>query len=551
MSVHRIVGTETEYGIIAPDQPTANPVALSTFFVRSYSPFSRHGGTTTTSTPVFFDYYGEDPLRDARGFSLTRASADPSQLTDDPSRPAPSGPSTRTPQSGVHTRTTLWLPTRCIQQKVARPSPEVALTATAANCILSNGARFYVDHAHPEYSSPETLTPRQAVLYDRAGEELARRAMTASAKEGHHIVVYKNNVDGKGASYGTHENYLIDRGMNFHQLAQVLIPFFATRVILCGSGRVGIGQRSEHAGFQISARADYVENDIGLETTFNRPIVNTRDEPHADARRFRRLHVIGGDANQFDISLLLKIGTTSAVLWLCEHTDFLHTFRDYMFAGDPVKEVWNISHDTTLTYRSLTCGGKELSALDYQQFFLDTYVQAATAQNVFDEEAQFLVHHWQQVLTGLATDRMAIADSVEWVAKLNLLDAMRQRLGSDWSHPKLAAMDLMWADMRLESSLVASMDRAGQVQRIFSAEHVSQALDQPPTNTRAWLRGKLVSDYDELLRAGWCTALLDTGEKDLIRVTLGQPAQLTSQVRQALDSGSIQAVIDALICEEM
>ena len=285
MTARRITGLETEFGILEPARPRANPIALSADVVEAYAGLCR--------ARVAWDFHGEDPLNDARGYRLDRASAHPSQLTDAPE-------AERTPA------------------RLGRGEALDLRRPRASNAVLTNGARLYVDHAHPEYSSPETATPREAVLWDRAGEHVMRRAMEALASEGRDVVVYKNNVDGKGAAYGSHENYLVSRKVGFGEVIRYLTPFFVTRQILCGSGRLGIGQRSETPGFQISQRADYVESDVGLETTFNRPIINTRDEPHADAAAYRRLHVIGGDANLFDVSNLLKVGTTSLVLWLLE-----------------------------------------------------------------------------------------------------------------------------------------------------------------------------------------------------------------------------------------
>ena len=294
--VTRPVGLETEFGVLRPGDAYANPVVLSTRVVEAYCAGS---GVPT----VRWDYEGEDPLADLRGGRLRRSAAHPSQLTDDPARPAPSGdaPSADAGETAD--------PPPAPWGSRARPSAAEAALPRATTAVLVNGARFYVDHAHPEYSSPEVLTPRDALIWDRAGEVVARRAMTALGDEGDRdgtpveIVLYKNNVDGKGAAYGSHENYLVRRDVPFEELAAVLTPFLVTRPVIAGAGRVGIGQRSEHPGFQVSQRADYVESEIGLQTTFNRPIINTRDEPHADNARWRRLHVINGDANRFDVPI--------------------------------------------------------------------------------------------------------------------------------------------------------------------------------------------------------------------------------------------------------
>ena len=231
------------------------------------------------------------------------------------STPATS-PSTPAPASDVELPPAPW-GTR------PRPSAAEAALPRATTAVLPNGARLYVDHAHPEYSSPEVLTPRDAVTWDRAGEVVARRAMVAlAAGEGgtvaDDVVLYKNNVDGKGAAYGSHENFLVRRDLDVNVLSAALIPFLVTRPVLVGAGRVGIGQESERTGYQMSSRSDFFEAEVGLETTFKRPIINTRDEPHADPDVWRRLHVIIGDANQADVAGLVKVGATSLVLRLIE-----------------------------------------------------------------------------------------------------------------------------------------------------------------------------------------------------------------------------------------
>ena len=509
--VTRPVGLETEFGVLRPGDAYANPVVLSTRVVEAYSV----GAGVPTAR---WDYEGEDPLADLRGGRLRRSAAHPSQLTDDPARPAPSGDVPPAPWGSR-----------------ARPSAAEAALPRATTAVLVNGARFYVDHAHPEYSSPEVLTPRDALIWDRAGEVVARRAMTAldegSVDAPAQIVLYKNNVDGKGAAYGSHENYLVRRDVPFEALAEVLTPFLVTRPVLVGSGRVGIGQRSERPGFQISQRADYVESEIGLQTTFNRPIINTRDEPHADNARWRRLHVINGDANRFDVPIYLKIATTDLLLWFLEQaytegsdrfTEALTRLRRLTIIGDPVEEHWALSHDPTLSHELRTQSGS-MTALAIQRAFLDVISPAVT--RVEDAQAHRALALWRQVLDVLEQWRHdgagPAAQMVEWVAKYELCEGLRRRSGTGWDDPRLAALDIQWADLRPGRSVVDRLDAAGRIHRLASEAEIQRAADTPPEGTRAAIRGTAIRRHPQIVGASWTCLLLDVpGAPELARLRL-------------------------------
>src|SRR6187431_2164180 len=326
------MGIETEYGILQPGRPMANPMLLSSHVVAVHAA-AREGARAKAR----WDYDDEDPLHDARGFHLQRASAHPSLLTDDPEKPAPSG-----------------------------DGPQALPRATTE------------EYEDPEYSSPEVTNPLDAVRWDRAGERVMLASVRALASTAAlpDVALYKNNVDGKGATYGMHENYLVDRAVPFHDLAARLIPFFVTRQAFTGAGRVGLGQRGEEPGFQLSQRADYIEAEIGLETTLRRPIVNTRDEPHADPDRWRRLHVIIGDATMLEVATYLRLGTASLVLWLIERAvaeggaGGALALVDRLALRDPVAAVHTVSHDLTLTARLELTDGRRLTALEIQQEYL-------------------------------------------------------------------------------------------------------------------------------------------------------------------------------------
>ena len=522
--VTRPVGLETEFGVLRPGDAYANPVVLSTRVVEAYC---AGAGVPT----VRWDYEGEDPLADLRGGRLRRSAAHPSQLTDDPTRPAPSGDAS--PADAGETAD----PPPAPWGSRARPSAAEAALPRATTAVLVNGARFYVDHAHPEYSSPEVLTPRDALIWDRAGEVVARRAMTALGDEGDRdgtpaeIVLYKNNVDGKGAAYGSHENYLVRRDVPFEELAAVLTPFLVTRPVLAGAGRVGIGQHSQRPGFQISQRADYVESEIGLQTTFNRPIINTRDEPHANGARWRRLHVINGDANRFDVPIYLKVATTDLILWFLEqaHHDGTGALRDALtdlnrlaITGDPVEAHWAVSHDPTLAYELPTRSGP-MSALAVQRTYLDAVAPAV--RRSADPEAQRALSLWQQSLGALeqwSRDGSGpAAHLVEWVAKYELCEGLRRRSGTGWDDPRLAALDIQWADLRPGSSVVDKLDAAGRIHRLVTESEVQRAADAPPEGTRAAIRGTAINRFPQIVGASWTCLVLDVpGHPELLRLRL-------------------------------
>jgi proteasome accessory factor A len=502
MTVRRVMGLETEYGISVPGDPLANPMFLSGQVVSVYA--AAHGIRSNQSS---WDYAFEDPLRDARGWQVSRTDADASQLTD-----------------------------------VEDPS--------LANVVLPNGARYYVDHAHPEYSSPEVTTPRDAVIWDRAGDAVALESVRLLAdRPGREVVnLYKNNTDGKGQSYGTHENYLMPRRTPFADIVRHLVPFFTTRQVICGAGRVGLGVDSRTPGFQISQRADFFETEVGLETTLKRPIVNTRDEPHAVADRFRRLHVIIGDANQFDVASLLKVGTTSLVLGMIE-TGHL---PEALSIRRPVVALQAISHDPGLSTTFELTDGRRMSALDVQWHYLEqarAWLDGRGDDPVPDATEE-VMRHWEDVLTGLGRDVMSCADRVDWVAKLQLLENYRQRDGLAWDDHRLQAIDIQWADVRPEKGLVHRLRDRGRVQQLVTYEQVRAAQGTPPEDTRAWFRGTCVRRFsDQIFSASWDSVVFDVpGHANLQRVPILEPERGTrSQVGDLLDgSPDVRTLLAAL-----
>ncbi len=500
MTVHRVMGIETEYGISVPGLPNLNPMVTSSQIVNAYAQHAIHG----SKARAHWDYDVESPLRDARGFDMSRADADPSQLTDE--------------DSGL------------------------------ANVILTNGARLYVDHAHPEYSSPEVTNPRDAVLWDRAGVVIMRRAMelAAAVPSSHPIVLYKNNTDNKGASYGCHENYLMKRATPFGDIVRHLTPFFITRQIFAGAGRLGVGQDGRKPAFQISQRADFFEVEVGLETTLKRPIINTRDEPHADPERFRRLHVIVGDANLSDTATYLKMGTTAIVLSMVE-AGFL---RDRGWTPiHPVAEMHAVSHDVGLSHELALTDGRRLTALQIQQEFLDS-AREFCALDDLDSLTENVLDEWQRVLDGLAKDPASLAHELDWLAKLSLMEGYIRRDGLSWDSPRLQLIDLQYADVRPDRGLAARLEERGLLNRLFTEEEVLSAVDNAPEDTRAYFRGECMRRYpDAVAAASWDSVVFDVpGHDALLRVPTLEPTRGTrAHVGALLDaSPDVRTLIERL-----
>jgi proteasome accessory factor A len=432
-----------------------------------------------------WDFEEENPLRDARGFDLAAEAADASQLTDE----------------------------------------DLGL----ANVILTNGARLYVDHAHPEYSAPECTNPLDAVIWDKAGERvMAEAAVRAAALPGGPAIqLYKHNTDNKGASYGCHENYLMNRSTPFADIVRHLTPFFVSRQVVCGAGRVGRGADGREEGFQISQRADFFEVEVGLETTLKRPIINTRDEPHADPDKYRRLHVILGDANMSEVSTYLKLGTTALVLAMIE---------EKFLAGDlsiesPVAELRAISHDPSLRHLVTLRDGRRMTAVQLQLEYLELAKKFSEDKygNDVDELTRDVLDRWESVLGRLADDPMQTSHELDWVAKLEILEGYRSRDGLGWGHPRLQLVDLQYSDVRLDRGLYNRLAARGRMVRLTSEDVVLTAMDEPPADTRAYFRGRCLRKYpDAVAAASWDSVIFDIpGRESLQRVPTLEPLRGT------------------------
>jgi proteasome accessory factor A len=397
--------------------------------------------------------------------------------------------------------------------------------------VLTNGARYYVDHAHPEISLPEVTTAREAVVWDRAAEEIVRASMIYAGDlldDGAEIVVHKNNSDGKGNSYGCHENYLIARSVPFGRLAGQITPHFVTRQIFCGAGKVGCelpGRPNDDIAYQLSQRADFFEEEVGLETTLKRPIVNTRDEPHADPQKYRRLHVIVGDANMSEVATYLKIGTTAIVLSMIED----NALGDDLALGNPVPAIRQVSHDPSLRQTVTMRDGRRATALEVQWALLERaqkYERSHGLASVDESVGSDVLTRWEQVLTGLERDPSEVAAWVDWVAKRRLVEGYAQRHDIAPGSARLKAIDLQYHDLRIDRCL----SRRAGLDTLVSPDEVTAAMTTPPTTTRAYFRGRCLEKFpDDIVAANWDSLVFDVGRDPLRRVPMMEPLRGTAE----------------------
>jgi proteasome accessory factor A len=513
-----VFGIETEYGVLGPSN---NSVLLSSWVVAAYK-------ATQDGRVAPWDFRAEDPLNDARGFRLDRAAAHPSLLTDRPG-------AVQSGQEGQPGRAS----------RVGQPFRDDAVRLGPGGALLVNGARLYVDHAHPEYATPETATAREAALWDRAGQMIMAAAAATLAETGRPVRLYKNNTDGQGASYGTHENYLVPRRSQWDQLVAGLTPFLVTRQIFTGSGRVGLGQRSQRAGFQLSQRADFIEAETGLETTLNRPIVNTRDEPHADPSRWRRLHIIAGDATMMDSATYVRLGVTGLVLRaLASNGDPTELITGTTLVS-PVTAFQEVSRDLDLMNKLPLKNGGQARAVDLQRRYRDFVATrlkrwlGATDPNHARLEALDLLERWSNLLDNLENDPSEAAGQVEWLAKYRLLDSLRMRHQLDWSAAKLRAADIKWTAVDPATSLFSRVEATGAVERLFSDTEVAWAVDHPPESTRAYVKGETLRRFPQAVTAANWDSLTLAWAGGSATIGLSDPlAGRRSQASQLLEAAT-------------
>jgi Pup amidohydrolase len=478
VTTKKFVGVETEFGI-AVDGPTeVNPVLASSLVVGAY----RAAG----DRDVRWDHSDEHPLRDARGYEHP-----------DPHEPV--------------------------------VDDELGL----ANTVLTNGARFYVDHAHPEYASPECSNARDLVIWDKAGERILEDAAARAAltlPPGNRVLVHKNNTDGKGAAYGTHENYLVSRDVPFGRLTRQLLPFFVTRLVYVGAGRIGTEFETD-VPFQLSQRADFFEVEVGLETTLKRPLMNTRDEPHADPDLYRRLHVINGDANLCEVATYLKVGTMLLLLDVIED----EALPELPALAYPVQAFQEVSHDLTCRRPLRMEDGSRLTALEIQWHYLEACKRYVKDRNRDDAVTIDVLSRWETLLTTAEGDPRELAGQVDWATKLKLLEDYRTRHGLAWDHDKLKMVDLQYHDVRRDKGLYHRLAARGKVERIVTDAEVDAAIHAPPTDTRAWFRGECIRRFRRsIVAAGWDSLIFDVGRDSLQRIPMMEPGRGTKEQLGAL-----------------
>lgn len=466
-----IVGSETEYGISLVGQEDFDSIASSILVVNNHR--------ATCSAGIIWDYDEESPYADARGFLVEEHFEIPSYTEN-----------------------------------------------VQINKMLSNGARLYVDHAHPEFSTPECSSLRELITYERAGERILERSLS-SANEmlppGQNLVIYRNNSDQKGNSYGYHENYLMARRVSFKLIVEHLVPFLVTRQIFCGAGKLKAENNTPPSDFQISQRADFFEAEVGLDTMNKRAIINTRDEPHSDREKYRRLHLIVGDSNMAEVATFLKCGTTLLVLKMIED-NFLFTS---LAMKQPVAAMKRVSRDLTFREPLDMEDGHRMTALEVQREYLDAarrYIEAKPQGAEMEE----LCDRWEATLDALAREPDELVGQLDWVTKRYLLRSYQEKKGLDWTDSRIAMMDLQYHDVRRERGLYYLLERQGRMERLTTDEAVEAALVHPPEGTRAYFRGQCLMRYQEdVYGVNWGSISFNLGSEPIKRVIMAEPTRGT------------------------
>jgi proteasome accessory factor A len=499
-----MIGIETEYGIWVEGKGAQDLVSEATYLVQGCPPPAIAGR---------WDYTREHPRRDVRGFTVSQLSIDPTDAQFE--------------QAG---------------------SPHSTDVEVRADRVLPSGARLYNDHGHPEFATPECTSLRELLAHDRAGE---RWMQTLAERRSHKlggtpVALYKNNTDFHGASYGTHESYLFARAVPFDDVIQSLLPFFTTRQIFAGAGKVGSENGAPKTDFQLSQRADFFSTIASVDTLYNRPLINTRDEPHADARRFRRLHVICGDANLCEVATLLKCGTTLLILRLLEQG-----WRPEGVAlADPVAAVKQISHDPTFQWLVARASGGSIGAVEIQRVYLSGAKERLTG---LSPETDLVLTEWEAVLNALETDPLSLDGTLDWVTKRQLLDGFREAEGLRWDDAHLQSLDLEYHNVDPGAGLYLALEQEGHVRRIVEEPEILAALKNPPAGSpRAIARGIAACRFpDAVKRVTWSRITLEEPggqSKNVSLAALGEadPAAVSTALRDVQMPAEFIATLEGL-----
>ena len=458
-----LFGIETEYGIAVEGKGASDLLAESRAVVRAYP--GRSAGP--------WHYRGEDPRNDMRGFHVDKLNYDPEDAKfDDPGR---------------------------------KPLP---VEEERADRVLVNGARLYNDHGHPEYATPECSSLLDLVTQDKAGERIVLAAAQARMAEGAtgRVEIFKNNTDFHGSSYGTHESYLMRREPAFADVLAGLLPFFATRILYAGAGKMGVEPRGDKGVYQLSQRADFFTEEASVDTLHRRPLVNTRDEPHADPRQWRRLHVICGDANMSEYATALKVGTTYLVLSLLEMD-----WKPGLRLRNPVQAIKDISQDQSYKWLVEVADKGLMPAVDVQRVYLAAAQEKLAGRGA---DTDWTLREWARTLDGLEQDPLALGDRLDWVAKRSLLADYVESESVGWDDEALPSYDLAYSNVDPDEGLYYALEQSGEMQRLTTDAAIDAAQTEAPASTRAAIRGGLVARFAENIgTVNWNRVVLRDGDE--------------------------------------
>lgn len=502
--MHRLFGIETEYGITLEDAEQIDTVKESIELIKCYQrePFLPQ-----------WDYNGEDPFRDERGFRAKHLNNHPDEAEEE----------------------------KKDKERFAN-QPERSFREIKSDRILINGARLYNDHAHPEYSTPECQSLFDLVAHDKAGERILQECAERRSQElGERVILYKNNTDFYGHSYGCHDNYLMDRDVPFDYLKTSILPFFITRQIFAGAGKIGIETEAGLATpghFQLTQRSDFFHVEASVDTMHKRPIVNTRDEPHADPAKYRRLHGIVGDANMSEYATALKVGTTALVIELIEQ----RLIPDTCAIANPIDTIKLISHDQTYRWMLQKVDGKMISAIDHQREYLEIAQKHLASQN---SETDWVLTQWEQTLDALENDPMDLTDRIDWVAKKWLLETFVESEEIEWDDPWLQSIDLEYHNINVEEGLFHELP----MQRVVTDEQIQAAMHTPPADTRAYFRGKSLNKFEDAVKTvQWDSISFDIkGRTVTVNMNSLANPEIAQKYNEALDlSPNPQTLVEKL-----